>query len=238
MKIPKVPEPRITLSKPVATSGALPLATPSPEVKPGQVDLRRVPMGLLKPAPYNPRTMSAKAKAGLRNSISAFGLVEPIIWNQQTGNIVGGHQRYAELKDRGIVETDVVVVNLDEAKEKALNVVLNNSHISGDFTAQVLDLLAEIEKDQGLESYVNLQLDALELELKKEFNDQKDLEMKENLKEPEAEPENSNVKQVQLFYDSTTYPLFMELVQELKKKFMTDNPTDTVLEALKYAVSV
>jgi len=51
--------------------------------------------------------------------------VEPIVWNKRTGNIVGGHQRLKVLLDMGMREVDCVVVDLDEAKEKALNLALN-----------------------------------------------------------------------------------------------------------------
>ena len=47
----------------------------------------------LDPAPYNPRTISPDALAGLRHSVERFGLVEPIVWNRRTGRVVGGHGR-------------------------------------------------------------------------------------------------------------------------------------------------
>jgi len=47
----------------------------------------------LNPAPYNPRKISNRAMTGLSASIVRFGLVQPVIWNEKTGNVVGGHQR-------------------------------------------------------------------------------------------------------------------------------------------------
>lgn len=50
----------------------------------------------LTPAGYNPRV---KLKPGdpeweaLNESIQEFGYILPIIWNEDTGNIVGGNQR-------------------------------------------------------------------------------------------------------------------------------------------------
>ena len=55
----------------------------------------------LQPAEYNPRK---KLKAGdkdyekLKRSIQEFGYVDPIIWNKQTGHVVGGHQRLTVLQ--------------------------------------------------------------------------------------------------------------------------------------------
>ena len=65
--------------------------------------------------------------------------MEPVIWNKTTGRVVGGHQRLKVLIDMGITEVDCVVVELDEAREKALNIALNK--ISGDWDKEKLALL-------------------------------------------------------------------------------------------------
>ncbi|MFY0930693.1 DNA modification methylase, partial [Lactobacillus paragasseri] len=52
---------------------------------------------------------------------------------------VGGHQRLKILLDEGIEEAECVVVNLNEEKEKALNIALNK--ISGDWDKDKLALL-------------------------------------------------------------------------------------------------
>ncbi|MBB1068921.1 DNA modification methylase [Limosilactobacillus sp. RRLNB_1_1] len=94
------------------------------------------------PADYNPRK---DLKPGdpdyekLKRSMHEFGYVDPIIWNQQTGHVVGGHQRLKILQDEGIQEAECVVVNLNDEKEKALNVALNK--ISGNWDKDKLALL-------------------------------------------------------------------------------------------------
>lgn len=86
------------------------------------------------PADYNPRK---DLKPGddeyekLKRSIEQFGMVQPVIWNKTTGRVVGGHQRLKVLADMGYAETECVVVEMDEAQEKALNIALNK--ISGDW---------------------------------------------------------------------------------------------------------
>ena len=97
------------------------------------------------PASYNPRSISKEALAGLTSSITRFGLVEPIVWNKQTGNIVGGHQRFKVLTAQGVEETTVVVVDMPENEEIALNVTLNNPAIQGDWTDNIGDLLERVE---------------------------------------------------------------------------------------------
>lgn len=109
------------------------------------LQIERKQLSELDPAPYNPRTIAPSALDGLRHSVERFGLVEPIVWNRRTGRVVGGHQRLKVLQQLEKAETDVVVVDIDETEEKALNVALNNPAIAGEFTADIHALLAEIK---------------------------------------------------------------------------------------------
>lgn len=74
--------------------------------------------------------------------------MEPVIWNRQTGNVVGGHQRLKVLLDMGQTEIDCVVVDLDLSHEKALNIALNK--IQGDWDE---DKLAAIMADFDAEAF-------------------------------------------------------------------------------------
>lgn len=103
----------------------------------------------LKPADYNPRLITDDAFEGLGKSISKFGMLSHIVWNEKSGNIVGGHQRYKQLVEMGEIETDVVVVNLEHHEEMALNITLNNPQIRGDFTKGVIDQLRLSEAQLG-----------------------------------------------------------------------------------------
>jgi len=88
----------------------------------------KIAVDKLRGAEYNPRKKLAPGDAEfekLKNSIQEFGYVEPIIYNKQTGNVVGGHQRLEVLKHLGTTEVDCVVVDLDDKREKALNIALN-----------------------------------------------------------------------------------------------------------------
>lgn len=89
----------------------------------------------LNPAEYNPRVQlvpGMPAYEKLKASILKFGCVEDIVWNEKTGNVVGGHQRLQVLRDMAIddgtiqtSEVDVVVVSLSKKDEKVLNLALN-----------------------------------------------------------------------------------------------------------------
>lgn len=108
---------------------------------------KTVKLSELKPADYNPRKISDKALTGLKASLNRYGVVEPIIVNERTGNIVGGHQRLKALLEMGKTETSVVCVDLPEIEEKALNIALNNKAIMGEYTDDVAALIEEIEAE-------------------------------------------------------------------------------------------
>lgn len=110
----------------------------------------------LKPADYNPRI---ELKPGmpefekLSRSIEEFGFIDPPIFNERTGNLIGGHQRVAVASYLGgYDEVEVSVVDLPLDKEKALNVALNK--ISGRWDEEKLAaLLRDINLDVSLTGF-------------------------------------------------------------------------------------
>jgi ParB-like chromosome segregation protein Spo0J len=102
-------------------------------------------------APYNPRTSNKKQEKNLKESLSKFGLVEPIIFNQRTGYIVGGHFRVRELKKLGYKSVDCVIVDLSEDDERELNVRLNANTGAWDFDLLANEWIVEDLVEWGLE---------------------------------------------------------------------------------------
>ncbi|MCC7146099.1 MAG: DNA modification methylase [Phycisphaeraceae bacterium] len=103
------------------------------------MNIQRLPVNQLKTAAYNPRVDLQPGDPRyeqLVRSIDTFGLVEPLVWNRRSGNLVGGHQRLKVLIARGERDVDVVVVDLPPAQEQALNLALNK--IQGDWDQQKL----------------------------------------------------------------------------------------------------
>ncbi|MFI4892150.1 MAG: ParB N-terminal domain-containing protein [Phycisphaerales bacterium JB058] len=66
--------------------------------------IETVPITHINPAPNNPRL---DLKPGdpeyeaIARSLDEHGLVEPLVWNRQTGHLVGGHQQFKILRARG-----------------------------------------------------------------------------------------------------------------------------------------
>jgi hypothetical protein len=103
---------------------------------------------------YNPRKITEKRLSRLADSMREFGLVQLLVWNQQTGNLVGGHQRLTILDADNMsaagggrdYELEVHAVNLPLEKEKKLNLKLNSDEIGGLWDeTKVDDLLKELE---------------------------------------------------------------------------------------------
>ena len=87
------------------------------------LEIRVLPIDQLVPAPYNPRrVLSPKSPAyrKLAASLKEFGLVEPLVWNELTGHVVGGHMRLRVLRELGTTEVPVSVVRLTDAREKEI----------------------------------------------------------------------------------------------------------------------
>ena len=88
------------------------------------------------PADYNPRSLSAKQRQDLLESIEEFGKVIPIVVNigKRKNVLIGGHQRTTIYADLGIEEVEVRVPSreLTAEEEKRLNLRLNKNTGSWD----------------------------------------------------------------------------------------------------------
>jgi ParB-like chromosome segregation protein Spo0J len=126
--------------------------------------IKKLPISQLTPAPYNPRVelkQGDPAYEKLKRSIETFGYVEPIIYNESSGTVVGGHQRLSVLRDMGVTEVECVIVNLDENDEKALNVALNK--VTGEWDMDKLtDLLADLEDSDYDETLTGFDYEEIE----------------------------------------------------------------------------
>lgn len=114
-------------------------------------------------AAYNPRVDLMPGDTeyeNLRRSIKSYGMVIPVIWNQRTNRVVGGHQRLTVLENEGETDVDVSVVDLDETQEKQLNIALNK--VEGGWEEEKLAaLLSELGDDAPLTGFSQAEIDSL-----------------------------------------------------------------------------
>ena len=86
--------------------------------------IQEIEFSRLIPADYNPRvalTPDMPEFERLKNSIETFGNVEPIVWNERTGHIVGGHQRLAVLQHLGYTSAeDIFATGYSDGELKTL----------------------------------------------------------------------------------------------------------------------
>jgi ParB-like chromosome segregation protein Spo0J len=173
------------------------------------IEIRFLPVENLKPAPYNPRLVLKPGDRRYRKlaaSLREFGLVEPLVWNELTGHVVGGHARLAILKEMGVTEAPASVVRLTLEREKALNVVLNNMEAQGRYDpGKLADLLTELAELPELEmtGFDSRDLAALNLE---------------PLGEIAAEPDDERVE-VTLATDPATYDRLAPRLDALVAEF-------------------
>ena len=140
-------------------------------------------------AEYNPRRISDAAKKKLRDNIKRVGLLDTIVVNKNTMNIVSGHQRIAILdtlerkKDYNIT---VAMVDLTEKEEMEQNLFFNNAKAMGEYDPYLLGELFEsydIEVPNTGFDLPDLGILGVEVDMAPTY-------------EPEAEPESEDDKEL------------------------------------------
>lgn len=129
------------------------------------MQIREILIGDIKPARYNPRVDLKPGQPEyekIKRSITEFGFVEPLVWNQHNGVLVGGHQRLKVLQELGYERVHVSIVDIqDEKKEKALNIALNK--VQGDWDevklAEILQGMKNDDFDITLSGFTEMELD-------------------------------------------------------------------------------
>lgn len=110
-----------------------------------KLNIVEVPINELRLSEYNPRKHSEEQKNQLKESISRFGLVDPVIANgseERKNILIGGHFRLEVAKELGYKTIPTIYINIpDIEKEKELNIRLNKN--AGEFD---LELLAQFDE--------------------------------------------------------------------------------------------
>jgi hypothetical protein len=142
---------------------------------------------------YNPRVWNEENTKQLKESISKFGIVDPLLVNntpERKGIVIGGNFRMKVLKELGITEVPVVYTTIsDIEKEKELCLRLNKNQGEWD-----LELLSKFD-----ESFLGtLGFDSEELD--KIFDDEKKEEQFDLKKElDKIGIENINVQKADVY---------------------------------------
>ncbi len=204
------------------------------------MEFKKLKIEDLIPASYNPRKdlkPGDKEYEKIKNSITEFGYVEPIIVNKDL-TIIGGHQRLKVLKDVGFSEVDCVIVEVDKTKEKALNVALNK--VTGSWNEA---LLVELIKDLQVLDY-DVSFTGFEPpEIEELFNNLHDKEIKDdNFNVDGALTENPISKQGDVWLlgrhrlvcgDSTSPETYIKLMESKKANLVVTDPLTELTTRVK-----
>lgn len=127
----------------------------------------------INPADYNPRKLSDEARKKLKANIKANGLIGGLVYNEQTKNLVSGHQRLSiadeinkynpETKENDY-EIKIEKISVDLKKEKELNIWFNSSSVQGQYDYSKLALIIP-DIDVNLAGLDDVYLSMIEVEI-------------------------------------------------------------------------
>jgi len=194
-----------------------------------------VDINILKLSEYNPRKHSKEMLDQLKNSLTEFDMVDPVIVNNAVGReqvVIGGHARIKAAKELGYTTIPVVYVNIpDPTKERVLNLKLNK--ISGEWD---FDMLKDF--DESLLSEVGFSSEEiddifLEDEITEQFDLKKELD-KLNIKEIKVQ--KGDIYEIDgsrlMCGDSTISEDFQKLMENNKADMIFTDPP-YILDYLK-----
>lgn len=147
-----------------------------------QAEHREIARSQINFAAYNPRTITDEARKKLKANLKRIGLLGGVVWNEDTGNLVSGHQKVAIMDevnhyDIETQENDYIicveVAHFDEVTEKEQNLFMNNRQVQGTFDEAMLSELLE-----GI-NYENAGYDDFDISLLMNFD------LEEYVEEPE-----------------------------------------------------
>jgi hypothetical protein len=184
----------------------------------------------LKGAPYNPRYITARAKARLKETLANVGLVQPIVWNKRSGNIVGGHQRLSQidsLEGTSDYKLTVAVLDVDEAREKEINLLLNNENVGGEWDLEKLKTMLDSEIDLINTGFDNADMMKMFGEAPSQPKEQHQADLAKQLADVKAAyqklSESSVSKDDTDFYNVVVFGSYNERAEFLKEFGFADN---------------
>lgn len=143
-----------------------------------KIQIEEVDIELLKPCEYNPRKITQVKMDKLKESLSKYDVVQPILVNKHEGRenvIIGGNQRVKALKELGYKTIPIIFLDLTLEQEKELNLRLNISN--GEWNYEML------QKDFGIDLLIDVGFD--EEDIGKMFDDILSLENDDFLEDEE-----------------------------------------------------
>ena len=172
----------------------------------------------------NPRIIKDYKFKKLVKSLQTFPemlKIRPIVVNKEM-EVLGGNMRTRACIEAGIKEVYISVVDFTPEQEQEFIIKDNSSFGEWDW-----DMLANEWQVEDLKEW------GLDIPKWEDTSFDSDIEDTGEYEYPEETLENSHVKMVQLFLNTTTEPLFKKWELEIREDFNTDNLTDTIFKLLE-----
>lgn len=134
----------------------------------GRLKTAVAPVAQLHANPWNPNRMNERQYAAEKESITAFGFIDPVTVRPHPElageyQVIDGEHRVRAATDLGITDLPVVVLDVNEAAAKKLTIVLNETRGRAD-TVDLAAVLADLQAELGAEVLVGLPYTPAELE--------------------------------------------------------------------------
>tara|TARA_R110000796_G_scaffold173614_1_gene290587 strand:- start:2094 stop:2711 length:618 start_codon:yes stop_codon:yes gene_type:complete len=196
------------------------------------MEIKQLKLEQIIPYENNPRKKNDINKVA--DSIKEFGWQQPIVVDKNNV-IIAGHGRYEAAKRLNLETAPCVIADISDAKAKAFRIVDNktNQYSEWDFDLLSKEFNSLMNEDYNLD---NLGFENTELDKVFNYNapDFAEPEQPFNglIGESDASIPQSTVRMIQLFLTVDTETEFKEGIDLLRKKYNTDNLTDTVYRAV------
>ena len=195
------------------------------------MDIQEIEIDKIIPYINNPRKNLNVDKVA--SSIKEFGFQQPIVVDK-TNTIVVGHTRYEAAKKLGIAKVPVQIADLSDTQAKAYRIADNRLNQDASWDTKLLNIEFNdlLSKDYNLDSlgFTTDELDTLFLK----SNEDADIGLNENIEEDLDLTQDtlSDVKMIQLFFNSENESKFREAVNKISKENNIDNISDAVLKSV------
>ena len=195
------------------------------------MDIQEIEIDKIIPYINNPRKNLNVDKVA--SSIKEFGFQQPIVVDK-TNTIVVGHTRYEAAKKLGITKVPVQIADLSDTQAKAYRIADNRLNQDASWDTKLLNIEFNdlLSKDYNLDSlgFTTDELDTLFLK----SSEDADIGLNENIEEDLDLTQDtlSDVKMIQLFFNSENESKFREAINKISKENNIDNISDAVLKSV------
>ena len=195
------------------------------------MDIQEIEIDKIIPYINNPRKNLNVDKVA--SSIKEFGFQQPIVVDK-TNTIVVGHTRYEAAKKLGITKVPVQIADLSDTQAKAYRIADNRLNQDASWDTKLLNIEFNdlLSKDYNLDSlgFTTDELDTLFLK----SSEDADIGLNENIEEDLdlTQETLSDVKMIQLFFNSENELKFREAINKISKENNIDNISDAVLRSV------